>query len=427
MKVGKKTFIGLLFIFGLFLIAAARPQITGKAGAIETEKNDLNGRIFTAEYKPDQPKIFERITATIVAENNGKEKNNYLLEIKITKNGQLKYDNDFTFSLLPDETVSFSPSYTPDEIGEFNVLVRLYDKKGEKIYDEEILNFVVQSDVGPFDLEVDLPSHMVGVGDSLPATISIKNVGKYGTDIELGIDIYCVDGEKTSKTMYIFVNASSDVKKQVFLETCAGVGQQTLLTSLNLYGKELLSSKTQFYINATMPKVSMKTQNQIKANSGEKTTFGIEIMNPNDFDLMAIKPFIYGIPPDWLVIQPSSFSILKSNESAVFAATIDVPEDVETKSYDIVVGIGGNNVFSKNEAMLSVTGAAAKPALPAFLSYQLISSYWVQIALVFAALSVILLSYVFLERRKLRKQWEKKLEKEIPEEFEKLKEKWKKK
>jgi hypothetical protein len=397
-----KKIVTALIVLGILLTAAYRLPITGKIEAIsELEKASLSGEILSVEHTPDKPKILEPLTITIVVKNDGKEKNSYLLDIKITKNGQLKYGDEFIFSLLPDKTVSFSPTYNLDEVGEYDIALRLYDKNKANLYDEKILTFVAQSDVGPFDLEVDMPTHIIGLGDSLPATIKITNTGTYGTDIGLNLDLYCTSGKKISKSMYIFLNGSSAVKNQLFVRTCGDLGQHTLVASLILYGKELLSSKNQFYVNSILPEVYMSTQHWIKAKSGEKTSFGIELTNPNDFDLINIKPFVYGMPPEWLFIKPSSLNALKPNESVLFTATLDVPENAETKSYEITIGIGGDNVFSKKEAILSVTGVAAKPSIPTFSLYQLLSSYWVHIVLVLAA---ILLLYLFF-RWKRKEQW----------------------
>jgi hypothetical protein len=385
-----KIVIGILVILGILFIAVYTLPITGKLATSESEKSSLSGEILDAEYEPDEPKILERLTITTVIKNNGKEKNSYLLDLKIIKNGQIKYADEFVFSLLPDRTLSFSPTYNPDDIDEHQIVLRLYDKNREKLYDEKILMFVVHSDIGPFDLEVDLPSHIIRLGDSLPATILIKNMGTHGSDIGLNLDLYCTSGKKISKSMYIFLNSSSDVKKQLFVQTCGDIGQHSLVASLILYGKELLLSKNQFYVNATLPEVLMSTQHWVKVNSGEKTAFGIELTNPNDFYLINIRPFVYGIQPDWLFIAPSSLSVLKPNESVVFTATLDVPENAETKDYEITIGIGGDNAFSKKEAILSVTGAASGPSVPS----SLLASYWSYIVL---ALAIILLVCLFFK------------------------------
>jgi len=396
MKIGKKIVIAILIVFGILSMIIYKLPITGKFEAISGfENSDLSGEILSAKYDPKEPKILERLTITAVVKNNGKEKNNYLLELKITKNGQLKYGDEFTFSLPPGNEMSFSPTYTPDDFGDHTIFLRLHDKNKTKVYDEKILTFVAQSDVGPFDLEVDLPSHIIGLGDSLPVTILITNMGARGSDIGLNLDLYCrscVDSKKISKSIQIFLNGSSDVKKQFFLRTSGDVGMHVLVASIVLYDRELVSSKNQFYVNATMPKILISTQYWIKAEAGKKTIFGIEITNENGVDIKNIKPFIYGIPPDWISIEPSSFNILKPTDSVVFTATLDVPENAEIKSYETVIGIGSDNAFSKKEVILSITGAVTVFELPS-TAYGFLSNYWIHIVLIVALIVVLFLFY----------------------------------
>jgi hypothetical protein len=379
-------------------MTAYKLSITGKIEATgEVENISLSGEILSAEYEPSEIKIFEKITVTTAVKNNGKEKNDYLLEFKIIKNGELKNEDKFMFPLSPDRTVSFSPTYNLNEVGEYKIVIRIYDMSKITLYDEKILTIVAQSDVGPFDLEVDVPSHMIKLGDSLPLTVKITNVGIKGIDIGLDLELRCTNGKKISKSMYIFVNGSSDIEKQLFMDLCGDIGQHTVTASLILYGNELIASKTQFYVNATLPEILMNMQQLIKAENGKKNYFAIEVKNPNDFDLMNIKPFVYGMPSDWIFIEPSSFNTLKPNESAIFTAIIDAPKTAEMKNYEITVGIGGDNMLIKKEAMVSVTGIATKTFVTSSSIYQLLSTYWIQIVLIFAAVT---LTFVFFRYRR---------------------------
>lgn len=413
MNLGKKIVIALIVI-GILFIFTYPSSITGKLEAV-TEPEMNSGEILSVEHEPEEPKFLESFTVTIVVKNNGQLKNDYLLDLKITKNGQLNYNDEMTFSLLPDSTITFSPTYVPNDIGEHEIIIRLYDKNKTKIYDEKILTFVSQSDVGPFDLEVDMPSRVIGIGDSLPASIKIKNVGVYGTDIGLNLDVECTGGDKISENMYIFVNGSSEIMKQIFMRTCGDVGQHTLTASLTLYNKELISSKNQFYVNATMPKVIVNTQELIKGKSGETTNFVIEVINLNGFDFKNIKPFVYGIPSDWLLIKPSSFNLLEPNESALFTVMLNIPENVETKTQEITIGIGSDNAYSKKESILELTGSSVRPSIDILTIYQLVSTYWIQITMI---LGFAVLIYLFLRWNKRRKE---------ESHWNALKEKWKKK
>jgi hypothetical protein len=193
------------------------------------------------------------------------------------------------------------------------------------------------------------------------------------------------------------VNGSSDIEKQMLMKTCGIAGQHVLTTSLTLHGRELISSTNQFYVNASLPQVFLSTPHWIKVKSGEKISFGIELTNLNDFPITDIQPFIYGLPTKWVLIKPSGLNILESRKSAIFTVTINVPENTETKNYEIVVGIGSNNAFSKKEAILAVTGRAPEYYLPGS-PYQFLSSHALQIILVLAA--ILLLCLLFKTRKK---------------------------
>jgi len=400
MKLYKKIIIAILIILGIIIIFNYSLSITGKFGAIPEEKK-LSGEILNANYEPVRPKILETVTVTMTAKNNGNEENGYLAEIRMIKDAELKYNDFFTFSLLPGNTLSFSPNYNPEDIGEYKIIFRLYNKDKSELYDEKILTFIAESDAGPFDLEIDLPSHIIGLDDTLPATIKIANMGIRGTDIGLNLDVYCTSGKILSKSMYIFLNGSEDVKKQFFVETCGDVGQHSLVASLTFYGKELLSSKNQFYVNTTLPEVLISSNNGIQAKPGETTDFIIELTNPNNFDLKNIKPFVYGIPSEWLFIKPISYDALKPNESIYFTVIVNIPETAGKKDYETKIGVGGDNVFSKKDAILSVTGSATKLFVSSSSFYQVFSS-WISVISLYAI--ILLFCLYFKLKRKTQRQ-----------------------
>ena len=401
MKIYEKLVI-VLIVLGILFTSTYLLTITGRLVSTgELDKTDFIGEILSAEYKPNQPKVLESLTITSIIKNNGKEKNNYLLDIIVMKNGQMKFNDEFVFSLLPEKTLSLSPTYSPDEVGEYQIVLRLYNVEKSKFYDEKILTVLVESDVGPFDLEVEVLSHIVGVGDHVPVIVKVTNIGIYGTDIGLNMELICTNGKKISNGMYIFVNGSSDVEKQFLIRTCGDVGQYSLITSLTLYGKELISSKTNFYVNETLSKIFMLTKNLIEAKQEEETSLSIELINPNNFDLTSIRPFIYNIPSDWLSIKPSSVSVLKPNESTVFVITINVPRSAEAKNYDIIIGMGGNNMFHEKEAVLSVVGAAGL-LVPNFSLYNMLSNYWIPVVLI-----IVVCTLVYLIFRNRKRNWRK--------------------
>lgn len=398
MKVGERVAIGTLIVLGILLTSIYLPSITGKIEASELEKSNLSGEFLSVGYEPKEPKTNERLTVTAIVRNNGKERNDYLLTLKIIKNGEVKYKDDFTFSLLADGMVSLSPVYIPYEIGEYEIILRIYDKDSIRLYDEKILTFATQSDIGPFDLEVDMPSHVIGLGDSLPFTVKITNVGTHGIDVGLNLDLYCTSGKNISKNTYVFVNGSSYISKQFFMRTCEDVGQHSLVASLILDGKEMLLSKNQFFVNGDMPEIYISIQHWIKPKAGETTNFAIVLTNPNGIDLINLRPFVYGIPAEWLSIMPSNIDVLKPNQTIAFVAKLDVPEDAEEKSYEMTIGVGGNNMFAKSEAILSVTGATTGLPVSITSFYQLLSSYWVQIVLTLVTILLIFLLFMFKRR-----------------------------
>src|SRR5437867_5318886 len=156
----KRAFI--LFIFLIFAVRQASAQQTAEITGLKVT--------------PDNPAIFKAATVEIEVTNSGPS-DTFLVELFVIREGEIKLTSTFSLTLQTSQPLKITPTFTPDNIGGYEIVVKLWDKNKAILYDTKIINFSVTSDIGPFDLSIDAMTRIINPGDEVPLIIQTINQG----------------------------------------------------------------------------------------------------------------------------------------------------------------------------------------------------------------------------------------------------------
>jgi len=367
-----------------------------------------NGRIFQLDYQPTQPRIIEDLKISVGIENNGKTAQSYVLLIDMIKEGRLVYEEEFSFKLEVGKIIFISPVFKPEELGEFQIIAKLYDEYKINLIDSRIKSFDVTTEIGPFDISVDLLTHRVTPSQDLPALLSLKNMGTNGTDVDVRIEIPCED-QKIYKTMTIYIPSLSSIDKEISIPVCKKEGSYQLIGSVVMFNKSLATSITQFFVIETFIDLSFDVPESIKMSLGESKTFDVAVTNLGTERISDLKFVIEKIPLSWQKISPSSIAEVKPGEKVIFLVNITVPKDAEPQTYKINMLSAAKETLMRKGSQLEVVpiGMVTIPEKPIITTSRL----------VFFGISIFLIALVvYLLKRGVSET----------EKWGKLKEKWRK-
>jgi len=353
----------------------------------------------------------EDVSITIGVHNTGDELNEYVLEIFISKDGKVKDENSFTFSLQPDKGITFSPTFTPTDVGQHEIAVKLYDKYKTVLFDTKISDVIVISDIGPFDLSLDVLSRTVKPNDEVPLIVSMKNIGIKGTDVKIALSMDCLEQEDIYKDFFVFIKGSAGLDKSLTITACNEEGLRRVTAKLILLDQTFAESLNQVVINRTHYDFDIEFPRHIKIRQGESKIFDVYIKNTANITVNNLRMIIENIPFEWTRTIPLIVVRAKPTETIMFIANISVPKDATIIEYPIKIAIGSDETLVQKDSTLEVVAAKfiekeeitpGEPAPgPVPLPYTLILKVGVASALVLIA--IVILRRIALKRKKPRK------------------------
>lgn len=337
----------------LFVIGLALFLFTLQPAAAQIE----DGELVRLTFKPDEPNALDEMNIDVEIKNTGEIKSRYTLRTIVSKSGQVKYDEFLVFSLKAGASNSISLGYTPDDIGEHDIIVNLYNEDKSVLYDKKIVKFDSVSNIGPFDLEVSAVGQMVKYGEEVPVIVTAKNMGVRDVDTKILLEIDCGESADIMNSFVVLVNSSESVEKIVSMKTCDGLGLQTISSSIMLFNKSWISASTQFFVTESVPRLRFTLPDVIEVHRGENNLVDVYVENPTGEDIYNLMMVVEGIPQEWVNIEPTTIRQFAPYESAVFLATIDVPENSELKSYPIMINFGADTLLNRKGSEIKVMKA----------------------------------------------------------------------
>lgn len=354
----------------------------------------VGGEIAAITVDPAKPLVMEDTTATVGARNPQNRQNDYLLKIVVSRAGRVVEESDFTFSLNAGKELSVSFPFSPTGIGGHSVVAKLYDKYGTVLHSEKVLDFVVSSEVGPFDVQLDVLSRNIRPGYDIPMMLTLKNMGTSGTDVQVAVSMECGSQGSVYKDLFVYVGGAGSLDKSLSLPACNEEGQHEVSAKIVMFGGTLAQSTSSVFINSTQRPAQLRAPKYIEAAKGTSKVFDIYVRNDDGEDVNNVRVMLNGVPAGWISVEPKSVPSIAPNGSAMFLVNVSVPPDAEAAEYPFTVSLGGDEVLAQQESVLSVIGAAG--ALPAVAS----GGYGQYDALRLAAAVVIVAAAAFWLSRK---------------------------
>jgi len=305
-------------------------------------------------YSPEEPRVLQKMEVKAVVKSERREN---FLEIVVTENGRTNKYQEYQFPLEGGGN-TFIFDYAPTSINKQTIVANLYNYNKTVLYDSKMIDFKAESDIGPFDIEVNPLTNFVPKGKELPLTVKMKNFGLKGTDVNLIIFIDCLYKADIEQSSVIFINTSAELEKDYLLPTCDEVDQHRIRASVIVYGAEYVSASTQYYEKENLASLDFLVPNIIA--TVERSTHKLNILfnNKNGIDAKNIKPIVFGIPSSWFTITPSFIPEIKPDDFSVAIIDFNIPKN-SRGSYMLMVGASGDNLFSQKIVELKVDGAAA--------------------------------------------------------------------
>jgi hypothetical protein len=316
------------------------------------------GDIADVRFSPSEPKILEELKMEIKIKNTRPLTNAYSLSTLIVKDGLVKYENEIGFTLTPNSEITLTPNYVPEEIGTYNVVIKLLDKYKTYLFDSWLGSFYVTSDYGPFDLYLDLPSYTVEPGSKLPVLVNLANRGTNGTDVDVNISIECFTPLPVRSSFVYYLEPNSTAQKLVYIPVCNEVGMHTLVGYISIGSVILVTSSAQVNINHTVSKLLMLFPDVFNVGQNSTGSFAAQVKNVGTTEVRNVKFFMGNIPKEWVEITPEKVDVLKPEESAYFFIKITIPPDANVMIYPLTITAAGEGTVLNEQSALNVLQGA---------------------------------------------------------------------
>lgn len=353
----------------------------------------INGEISSLDYVTARPTVFQEIAITTIVKNTGEETATFKLQIIISKDGKIKKTFTHFLDLFAGGSSEKITLFRPEEIGTFDVIAKLWNEQEIKNFDTKVIQLDVISEIGPFDLFLDLLTRQVEPNGELPVVVTIDNKGQLKADVKIKVDIECFQTQKISEEFTILAEAKTKTQQKISMAVCplqTEIGLHNIFAYIILNNKILAEAKSQFFINITDLRILFEGVPEIlEAEQGQFLQVAITIANPSNSTLHNIRLLIEKIPEEWTQVDPQLINEIKPNETRVFILNFAIPEDAETGEYTMEVTAASEELLSKSSASLIVL-----PIVTAILPKDFLNYFY---ALVFVV-AVILI--IILKRRK---------------------------
>ncbi len=360
----KKQIIIMWAIIGVIFLSAISPALAQESGEITQ-----------LIYSPSEPVVFDDTTISIRVENSDKTKDYFML-LQIIKDGKMVNEQKFTFSLGSAKGITFTPQYTPQDIGVHEVVVKLFDKFQIDLLDTKVIDFNVVSHLGPFDIILDPLTTRIRPGFNLPVKLLLENMGTKGVDVEVRLSINCPDKVLT-QTLTVFAPSDNDTERIVGMLVCDQEGLYEIIGSIILFNKTWVSSSSQFFVNSSYTSLRFDVPEKLIMRPGQNFTLPIEVTNLGSQKISNLEFVIQRIPLAWQKISPSSVTEVKLNETVIFIVEINIPQDAETRPYEARFTAVSPEVIERKIATLEVVALSTIPPIKStgfsILTYVIIS------------------------------------------------------
>ncbi len=316
-----------------------------------------DGIISNLAYSPQEVFALSDTKMEIGVENNGDKSQDYKLVVSVITEGLVESEQKFSFGLIPGEKKKFSSEFVPRSIGYYQIIARLYDENEIDLYDTEVASFNSLSEIGPFDLNIEIPTKIVRPNSRVPVVINLENKGVKSTDVELQVKLNCA---KTLKeTFYELAEAGSQIEEIFSFQSCPTTGVYEVVADVMLFNKTWISSSSQLIIDNYITELSFQPPMEIYAESGKSSLFMVEVDNIGDKEIDSLKLIVTRIPSDWIQVSPPETRNLRPKGEAIFVVNITIPPFTKNRDINFTFIATAVDTQVEQRSVMKISGMAS--------------------------------------------------------------------
>jgi len=340
----------LAVIFVLLILGIGPLSITGKIAELEISR----GEMFGVSIYPIKPLFGEETEISIGIKNTASTENDYKLVYRIIKDGVVKHTSDRQFTLFPSEIIKINPTIILNDLGSHLLIIELFDKAGVKLFDTITKTFDVVSEIGPFDLRLDLPTSIIQPGGDIPVILTIINLGEKETQVNVNVNVNCYDKSDIQDEFSILLGPKVVTEKIVNVAACKETGLHEVSASIVHLNRTWIAAVNQLYLQESFLDISYDTPPLINGVAGQPASFNIVIKNIGEDTIHNLKVLIEKIPSEWINIDTPLVAQLESGKTAFFYITITIPYDLKPQNVTSRITIAADEGLIRKELELNI-------------------------------------------------------------------------
>ncbi len=317
-------------------------------------QNTAEGQIYSMSVTPEEPIVFDQVTMAVGTINPSDQPQGYRLEIIITKDGEIKSSQPFTFTLQPGLGTFVSPVFVADDIGEYEAVAKLTDQFGTEVRDLKVQKFLVVSEIGPFDIAIDAPSDVITPGTRTPLILTLANMGEKATDVQVRVVLECNAEPDIAQEFFVFLFPGAVQDKQIATGTCRETGPHDITASVIVFNKTWITAVSQIFLNESFIELAFELPEVIILRAGEPKIFDVKVTNEGNTPINNLRLLMPKIPPEWVSITPSAIVQTEPHQTVLFLVNITPPRDALSDDTTLGISAAADQVLRRKETRLQV-------------------------------------------------------------------------
>jgi len=338
----------LTFILSIVLVILSITQIYAE------EYIEPNAEIVDFYVSPEILLTNHHSKVTITIKNTGTTTDSFKVKLYVLKEGVIEHEVNFDFILSPDEIGIDSTHFIPSSIGAYRIRGEVWDIYESRLYDSEMIEKKVKSEVGPFDSLVDIITTYPYPGKDVIALMTVVNKGIEKVDVVVN---YKIEGTNISGEYTTAPEPESESSKPIFLVAPSESDLYTLSTEVKYLDSVVASSFGKFFVTPEeyIPMLEINgVPPAVKVEQGDSESLSIAVDNIGDDSIHDLQIITKGIPLEWLKRWPSFIYEVEPNDSRVFIISLDVPDNAHVGEYPIEFIAAAKETSSQDSSNLVV-------------------------------------------------------------------------
>lgn len=337
-----------------FGLAVALLMVLSSIGFAQAQELGSTGKIYSMTVTPDTPVVYDPITISIGVNNPTESEASYKLEVIVTKDGEIKSNQPFTFTLPARLGTFVAPVFVPSDIGQYEVVAKLTDSYNIGVKDLRVEKVNVVSEIGPFDVAIDSPSEVITPGEKTPLILTLANMGEKATDVQVKVTLECDDQPDISQELFVFLYPGSVQDKQISTDTCKETGPHDITASIIVFNRTWISAVNQIFLNESTTSLVFDPPEFMTVRAGISNVFDVKVTNAGDRPIDNVRLLIPRIPQEWLTITPEKIVKVDPRQTVLFIVNVTPIRDAEEAEFEVAISAAADQVLERRDSSFKV-------------------------------------------------------------------------